>query len=91
MTKAELVKAVAEKAGMSQKDAGRALDAVLEAVREAVARGEDVRLPGFGAFVVRERAARKGRDLRTGKEITIPPAKVVTFRVGKLLKAAVVK
>lgn len=89
MTKTDLVKAVAAKAGMSQKDAGRVLDALLEVIQEAVARGEEVRLPGFGAFVVKERGARKGRNIRTGEEITIPAAKVVAFRAGKFLRAAV--
>ncbi len=89
MTKADLIKAVAEKAVMKQKDAARAVDALLEAVQEAVARGEEVRIPGFGAFVVKERAERQGRDVRTGETITIPPRKVVAFRAGKELKEAV--
>ena len=88
MTKTDLVKAVAAKTGLKLKDAARAVDALLEAVQEAVAQGEDVRVPGFGTFAVKERAARKGRDLRTGEEITIPATKVVAFRAGKLLKVA---
>ncbi|MGB9848909.1 MAG: HU family DNA-binding protein [Moorellaceae bacterium] len=88
MTKTDLVRAVAAKAGLKVKDADRAVGAFLEVIQEAVARGEEVRVPGFGAFVVKERAARKGRDLRTGKEITIPAAKVVAFRAGKFLKTA---
>ncbi|NHM25972.1 HU family DNA-binding protein [Desulfofundulus sp. TPOSR] len=89
MTKTDLIKAVAEKAVMTQKDAARAVDALLEAVQEAVARGEEVRNPGFGAFIVRERAERQGRDLRTGEVITIPARKVVAFRAGKELREAV--
>ncbi|MGI9951429.1 HU family DNA-binding protein [Moorellaceae bacterium AZ2] len=91
MNKGELVRAVATKAGMSQKEAGRAVNALLEVIQEAVARGEEVRLPGFGAIVVKERKARKARNIHTGEEITIPAAKVVAFRAGKLLKSAVVQ
>ncbi|AEG15185.1 histone family protein DNA-binding protein [Desulfofundulus kuznetsovii DSM 6115] len=89
MTKADLIKAVAEKADLTQKAAARAVDAFIEAVQEAVGKGEDVRIPGFGAFVVKERAERQGRDLRTGEVITIPARKVVAFRAGKELREAV--
>jgi DNA-binding protein HU-beta len=89
VTKTDLIRAVAEKADMTQKDAARAVDALLEAIQEAVARGEEVRIPGFGAFIVRERAERQGRDIRTGETITIPARKVVAFRVGKELREAV--
>lgn len=88
MTKAELVAAVAERAGLSKAQAGRAVDAVLGAVQEAVARGEEVRVAGFGAFMVRERAARKGKNPQTGEEIVIPGGRVVAFRAGKQLRAA---
>lgn len=89
MTKHELVKAVAEKSDLTQKAAARAVDAFVEAVQEAVSRGEEVRIPGFGAFVVKTRAERQGRDIRTGKVVTIPAKKVVAFRAGKELKEAV--
>ena len=89
MTKTELVKAVADKADITQKVAARAIDALIEVVQEAVARGEDVRIPGFGAFVVKERGERKGRDIRTGEVITIPAKKAVAFKAGKELKEAV--
>lgn len=89
MTKTDLIRAVAEKAVMTQKDAARAVDALLETVQEAVARGEEVRIPGFGAFVVKERGERQGRDIRTGEVITIPARKVVAFRAGKELREAV--
>jgi len=91
VTKTDLIRAVAEKADMTQKDAARAVDAFMEAVQEAVARGEEVRIPGFGAFVVKERAERQGRDIRTGETITIPPRKVVAFRAGKELRQATAK
>jgi DNA-binding protein HU-beta len=89
MTKTGLIKVVADKADLTQKAAARAVDALIEAVQEAVSRGEDVRLPGFGAFVVKVRNERKGRDVRTGEAITIPARKVVVFRAGKELKEAV--
>lgn len=89
MTKEGLIKAMAAKAEMTQKDAARALDAFQEAVREALARGEEVRLVGFGTFLVRERAARKGRDPRTGEELEIPARKAAAFRPGADLAAAV--
>ena len=91
MTKAELIKAVAEKAEITQKAATQVVDAVFGIVQEAVARGEEVRLPGFGIFVVKDRAARNGRNPQTGEEITIPATKAVVFKAGKELKAAVAK
>lgn len=90
MTKAELVKAVAEKADITQKAAARAVDAFVEVIQEAVSRGEEVRIPGFGAFLVKARGERKGRDIRTGEVITIPAKKAVAFKAGKDLKEAVV-
>lgn len=90
MTKQEFVKAVAEKAEISQKKAAQAVEAFLETIREAASRGETVQLVGFGAFVVKDRAARAGRDPRTGAEIEIPARRVVVFRPGKQLKSAVV-
>lgn len=89
MTKEQLVKAVAAKAGVTQREAARAVDAFCGAVREALAAGNEVRLVGFGTFLVRERAARKGRNIRTGEEITIPPRRVVAFRAGSNLTGAV--
>jgi DNA-binding protein HU-beta len=90
MTKTELVKAIAERADITQKVAARAVDAFVEAVQEAVGRGEEVRIPGFGAFLVKTRAERKGRDIRTGETITIPARKLVAFKAGKEMKEAVV-
>ena len=89
MTKEQLVKAVAAKAGVTQREAARAVDAFCDAVREALAAGDEVRLVGFGTFLVRERAARKGRNIRTGEEIVIPARRVVAFRPGSDLAGAV--
>ncbi len=89
MTKAELVAKIAEKAGLSKKDAEAALNAFMDAVKEALAAGEKVSLVGFGTFEVVERAERKGRNPQTGEEITIPATKAPKFRPGKGLKEAV--
>lgn len=91
MTKAELVDKVAEKTGLTKKDSGRALDAVFEAITEALAGGQRVQLVGFGSFEVRRRAARKGRNPQTGKEIQIGARRVPAFKAGKALKEAVAR
>lgn len=87
MTKAELVEKIHAKAGLPTKaKAEEALDAVVASLREALAAGESVTFTGFGSFKVVARAARKGRNPRTGKEITIPASKVAKFTPGKGLK-----
>lgn len=89
MTKAELVEKIHAKAGLPTKaKAEEALDAVVASLREALASGEPT-FTGFGSFKVVERAARKGRTPRTGKEITIPASKVAKFTPGKGLKDAI--
>ena len=90
MTKAELVDKIRAKAGLSSKaKAEEALDAVVASVREALASGDSITFTGFGSFKVVTRAARKGRNPRTGKEITIPAGKVAKFTPGKGLKDAI--
>lgn len=89
MNKTEFIKALAEKASMTQKDAGVALEAVLETVKEALAQGERVQLIGFGSFEVRYRKERKVVAPGTKKEIVVPATKVPAFRPGKSLKEAV--
>lgn len=90
MTKAELVDKICAKADLSTKaKAEEALDAVLECLQEALAAGETVTFTGFGSFKVNQRAERKGRNPRSGEEITIPACKVVKFTPGKSLKDAV--
>lgn len=89
MTKAELIAAVAEKSGLSKKDAGSAVEAVLECISQALASGDKVQLLGFGTFEVRERAARIGRNPQTGEDITIAARMVLAFKPGKALKEAV--
>ncbi|USS86624.1 HU family DNA-binding protein [Fructilactobacillus cliffordii] len=87
--KAELVDDVAQATGLTKKDATAAMDAVFDAIQAQLAKGERVQLIGFGSFEVRERAARKGRNPQTGKEIEISASKVPAFKPGKALKDAV--
>ena len=87
--KSDLVDAIATSADISKAAAGRALDAVVAAIKESLAKGEEVSLVGFGTFYVGERAARSGRNPRTGASIDIKAAKTPKFRAGKGLKDAV--
>lgn len=89
MNKAELIELVAEKAEVTKVSAERALTALLDAITLSLKEEEPVVLPKFGTFVVRKRAARKGRNPKTGEEIKINAAKVVGFKAGKALKEAV--
>ena len=86
MNKTELVASVAEKAGISKKDADKAVAAVLESVVEALKSGDKVALNGFGTFDVAERAAREGRNPQTGETMQIPASKAPKFKPGKALK-----
>ncbi len=89
MTKAELIDKIASSASLTKADAGRALDATLDAVKAALKKGQKVTLVGFGTFSVSKRKARKGRNPKTGEEIKIPATKVPKFTAGKTLKDAV--
>ena len=89
MNKSELIDAIAEKAELSKKDAGSALDAMVAAISTALKAGDAVTLVGFGTFAVKERAARTGRNPQTGKEIKIAASKTPSFKAGKGLKDAV--
>ena len=89
MNKTELVAAVAAKADLSKKDAEAAVKAVIDSVSEALADGDKVALVGFGTFEVKTRAARTGKNPRTGEAIEIPAAKVPSFKAGAALKNAV--
>ncbi|MCZ6680703.1 MAG: HU family DNA-binding protein [Candidatus Poribacteria bacterium] len=89
LTKQDVVGKVAESTGLSKKDAGSALDAVISAVQDALAAGDSVGLIGFGTFEVKTRAAREGRNPQTGDPISIPEKKVPTFKPGKGLREAV--
>ena len=89
MNKSELIDAIAESADVSKAAAGRALEAAVEAVKKALRKGDAVTLVGFGSFYVGKRAARSGRNPRTGASIRIKAAKVPKFRAGKGLKDAI--
>ena len=87
--KAELVDRVAKKTQLTKKDVSATVEAVFETIQEALKAGEKVQVIGFGTFEVRERAARKGRNPQTGKEIKIKASKVPAFKAGQALKEAV--
>lgn len=89
MNKSELIDAIADSADLSKADAGRALDGFIDAVTDALKNDDSVALVGFGTFVVKGRAERKGRNPQTGEEITIKAAKIPSFKAGKSLKDAV--
>jgi DNA-binding protein HU-beta len=87
--KSDLIEAIAKSADISKAAAGRALDATIESIKKTLKKGELVSLVGFGTFYVGKRAARNGRNPRTGETIKIKAAKVPKFRAGKGLKDAV--
>lgn len=89
MNKSELIDAVAGAASLSKADAGRAVDAFVDVVTNALKAGDQVTVVGFGTFLVRSRDARTGRNPRTGETIDIPASKVPSFKAGKALKDAV--
>ena len=91
MTKVELASKVAEKCGITKKDAEKAITAVVDSITEALAAGEKVSLIGFGTFEVKERSAKLGKNPRTGESIKIAARKVPAFKAGRALKDSVDK
>ena len=91
MNKTELVAAVAEKTGASKKDSEKLVSAVFESITDALVAGDKVALVGFGAFEVKERPARTGRNPRTKETLEIPASRSASFKPGKALKDAVNK
>ena len=89
MNKSKLIDTIASEAGISKADAARALNATTDAITNAMSSGDGVQLTGFGSFVVRDRAARTGRNPQTGAAIQIAASKVAAFKAGKNLKEAV--
>ena len=89
MNKSELIEAIAATADIPKAAAGRALDAMVDTVADALKKGDQVVLVGFGTFAVKERAARTGRNPQTGQPIEIAAAKIPSFKAGKALKDAV--
>ena len=89
MNKQELIASVAEAAALSKADATKAVDALFDAISGALAKGDEVRLLGFGTYNVAARAASEGRNPRTGEKIKIAASKQIKFKAGKALKDAV--
>ncbi len=89
MNKSELIDSIADASGLSKADAGRALDGFTSAITKALKKGDSVSLVGFGTFAVKHRAARKGRNPRTGDAIDIKASNNPSFKAGKALKDAV--
>jgi DNA-binding protein HU-beta len=89
MNKADFISSVADSAELSKADAGRAVDAMVETITKALKKGDTVTLVGFGTFAIRKRAARTGRNPRTGQAIKIKASKNPAFKAGKALKDAV--
>jgi len=89
VNKTELVASVAEKAGLTKKDAEKAVGAIFESIQQALVEGDKVQMIGFGTFEVKERSARTGRNPRTNETIQIPASKNPVFKAGKALKDAV--
>lgn len=89
MNKTELIAEVAKKAELSKKDAEKAVSAVIDSIAGALKADEKVQLIGFGTFEVRERAARQGRNPKTGETMSFPASKVPAFKAGKALKDSI--
>jgi len=89
MKKAELIAAVAQTAGLTKKDADKAVSAVVDVITKALVEGDKVQLVGFGTFETRERNAREGKNPQTGEKITIAASTVPAFKAGRALKEAV--
>jgi DNA-binding protein HU-beta len=91
MNKTDLINSIAAKSGLNKKNSEAALNAFIASVEDSLQKGDKVVLVGFGTFEVRKRAARKGRNPQTKKEITIPASKAPVFKAGKVLKENVNK
>jgi len=86
MTKADIADIIHDRIGLSKKDSMELLESMLENIKCELAKGEDVKLSGFGHFMVRQKSERRGRNPKTGEEIMITPRQVVTFRASQLLR-----
>ena len=89
MNKDDLIKKVSDDTNLSKADTSRAVDSVISCITDSLKSGKDVRLVGFGTFLVHDRAATTGRNPRTGESIQIPAKKVPKFRAGKFLKETI--
>jgi DNA-binding protein HU-beta len=88
MNQAELTAAVAERAGLTKADAGKAVEALVGTITEALTRGDEIRISGFGSFGISERSERQGRNPQTGEAITIAASKAAKFTAAKAVKDA---
>jgi len=86
VTKAEIARIVHERIGLTKKESAQIIESALDIIRHSLEQGENVKLSGFGHFIIRRKHARRGRNPKTGEEITIAPRSVVTFRASPLLK-----
>jgi len=86
MTKAEIATIICERVGLSKKESSQIVEVLLENIKDTLEKGEDVKLSGFGHFIVRSKSSRRGRNPKTGESIIIEPRKVVTFRASQLVK-----
>jgi len=86
MTKADIAKMVHERVGLTKKESAQIVESVLNVICDSLEKGDNVKLSGFGHFIVRQKHARRGRNPKTGTDITITPRSVVTFRASPLLK-----
>lgn len=89
MTKADLVEIVFEKVGLSKKEAQDIIEIIFDTIKQSFVEGEAVKIPGFGTFNVRNKAARRGRNPQTGEELTIAPRRVLTFKASNQFKAMI--
>jgi integration host factor subunit alpha len=89
MTKADIIEKVYLKTGFSKKESAEIVEQVFDLVKKTVARGEKIKLAGFGNFVVKEKATRRGRNPQTGEEIEISSRKILTFKPSQVLKSAI--
>ena len=91
MNKADIINAVSEMTELSKRESEKAVAAALEAIAASLAKGEQVKIAGFGSFDTKERAERTGHNPRTGEEVTIPASRVISFKAAKALKDTVAK
>ncbi len=89
MTKADIVEHIFDKVGFSKKDVAEVVELVFETIKETAEKGDNVKISGFGNFMVRQKRARRGRNPQTGKDLTITARRVLTFKASQILKEAV--
>ena len=88
MTKIDIIQNVNEKLGLSKRDSARIVESVFDIIKDKLAKGEKIKISGFGNFVVKEKTARRGRNPQTGEEISISARKVLTFKSSQILRKA---